>query len=93
MTTAPDMQPLPFLPLTLPQALKMIADALNEPVDAVHPERTRESMVGWDSMGVLMLTAELDDRFGVELAADDSRKMQSVNDILEFLRAKKLMRN
>lgn len=69
----------------------MIADALNEPVDSVHPERTRESMVGWDSMGVLMLTAELDDRFGVELAADDSRKMQTVNDMLNFLRERKLL--
>lgn len=87
MTTAPDTQPL-----TLPQALKMIADALNEPAEAIHPERSRASMVGWDSMGVLMLTAELDDRFGVELPAEDSRKMQSVNDILDFLRARKLMR-
>ena len=86
MTTAPDTKLL-----TLPEALKMIADALNEPFDAIHPERTRASMLGWDSMGVLMLTAELDDRFGVELPADDSRNMQSVNDILDFLRARKLM--
>ena len=86
MTTAPDTKLL-----TLPEALKMIADALNEPLDAIHPERTRASMLGWDSMGVLMLTAELDDRFGVELPADESRNMQSVNDILDFMRARKLM--
>jgi acyl carrier protein len=85
--------PSPPIPLTLLEALKMIADALNEPVDAVHPERTRESMVGWDSMGVLMLTAEFDDRFGVELAADDSRKMQTVNDVLTFLRERKLLQD
>jgi acyl carrier protein len=88
MTTNPPSSPVA---LTLPEALKMIADALNEPADAVHPERTRESIVGWDSMGVLMLTAELDDRFGVELAADDSRKMQTVNDLLNFLRERKLL--
>ncbi len=79
--------------LTLDQALQMLAEAFNEPVAEVHAGRQRDTMVGWDSMGALMLIAELDDRFGIELGADDSRKMRSIGDALEFLRARQLLRD
>ena len=74
-------------PLSLEQAMQMIADALNEPLGNIDCETQRASIVGWDSMGALMLIAELDDRFGIELSADDSRKMNSIDDILAVLRA------
>ena len=78
-------------PLNREQAMQMIADALNEPVGNIDSETQRASIVGWDSMGALMLIAELDDRFGIELSADDSRKMSSIGDILAFLRAQHLL--
>lgn len=71
----------------------MIADAFNEPADSLEAATTRESVQGWDSMGVLMLTAEIDERFGVELSAETSRGMQSVDDILRFLRQHDLVRD
>ncbi|MEQ1517385.1 MAG: acyl carrier protein [Usitatibacteraceae bacterium] len=77
--------------LTIDQALQMLAEAFNEPVDELPPERLRDTIVGWDSMGALMLIAELDDRFGIELPADESRRMRSIGDALEFLRAQKLL--
>ena len=79
--------------LTLDQALQMLAEAFNEPVANLRPERLRGTVVGWDSMGALMLIAELDDRFGIELVADDSRKMRSIGDALEFLRARQILRD
>lgn len=79
--------------LTLDEALQMLAEAFNEPVAELPPERLRDTIVGWDSMGALMLIAELDDRFGVELGADDSRRMRSIGDALEFLRARQLLRD
>jgi len=79
-------------PLTLEQACEMLSMAFNEPLAGIEPGRTRESILGWDSMGALMLIAELDDRFGVELTADDSRKMASIADVLQYLRSRQLLR-
>jgi len=51
----------------------------------VQPETARDSIPGWDSMGALMLIAELDERFGIELSAEASRQMRSVQHVLDFL--------
>lgn len=64
----------------------MLAEAFNEPLESVRPDVLRESLPGWDSMGALMLIAELDERFGIELTAEASRAMLKVSDALDFLR-------
>lgn len=71
--------------ITLAEALDMMADAFNEPLANVQPETPRDSLPGWDSMGALMLIAELDERFGIELSAETSRQMRSVQHVLDFL--------
>ena len=72
--------------LSTAEALEMLAECFNEPIESVVPEALRESLPGWDSMGALMLIAELDERFGIELTADVSRAMTRVSDALAFLR-------
>ena len=72
--------------MTQAEALAMLAEAFNEPLEKVVPEAPRESLPGWDSMGALMLIAELDERFGIELTAEVSRSMLKVSDALDFLR-------
>lgn len=37
-------------------------------------------------MGALILMAELDERFGIELTAGESREMVRVEDLLNYLR-------
>lgn len=69
----------------------MLAESFNEPLEAVTPEALRESLPGWDSMGALMLIAELDERFGIELTAEASRAMLKVSDALDFLRSHGLL--
>ena len=71
--------------LTTQQALEMMADAFNEPLANVRPETARDSIPGWDSMGALMLIAELDERLGLELQAEVSREMKLVQHVLDFL--------
>lgn len=71
--------------ITLDEALAMMADAFNEPLVNVRPETARDDIPGWDSMGALMLIAELDERFGIELSAEVSRQMRSVQHVLDFL--------
>ena len=68
------------------EALKMLADAFDEPVANLAPDVARDDIPGWDSMGALTLMAELDERFGIELTADESKMMSRVDDVLDLLR-------
>jgi acyl carrier protein len=72
--------------ITTPEALKMLSDAFEEPVANLRPEVARDDVPGWDSMGALTLMAELDERFGIELTADESKKMSRIDDVLQLLR-------
>jgi acyl carrier protein len=72
--------------LSRSEALDMLAECFNEVPASLTPARPREDIVGWDSMGALMLIAELDERYGLELTAEDSRAMRSVADALDFLK-------
>lgn len=72
--------------ITTSEALKMLSDAFEEPVANLRSDVSRDDVPGWDSMGALTLMAELDERFGIELTADDSKKMTRIDDVLQLLR-------
>ncbi len=67
-------------------ALAMLGDAFSEDAPLT-PAMLRDDVAGWDSMGALMLMAELDERFGLQLDADTSRAMRRVGDVLDYLRS------
>lgn len=73
-------------PISTAEALAMFSECFMEPVEQLNPGVLRESIPGWDSMGALMLIAELDERFQLELSAEESRTLQSVGDALAFLK-------
>lgn len=72
--------------VTVNDALAMLAECFNLPAQDVHADLQRDAIDDWDSMGALMLMAELDERFGIELTADVSRQMTNIGDVLAFLR-------
>jgi len=72
--------------ITTSEALKMLSDAFEEPLAHLRAEVARDDVPGWDSMGALTLMAELDERFGIELTADESKKMSRIDDVLQLLR-------
>jgi acyl carrier protein len=72
--------------ITTSEALKMLSDAVEEPVANLRPDVLRDDIPGWDSMGALTLMAELDERLSIELTADESRKMTRVDDFLQLLK-------
>ncbi len=72
--------------ISVSDALAMLADCFNLPVDEVHADLQRDTIDDWDSMGALMLMAELDERFGLELTAEVSREMTRIGDVLAFLK-------
>lgn len=79
-------------PMSSAQVLEMLAECFIENVDDLTVDRPRDSIAGWDSMGALMLIAELDERFGIELSADDSRAMTRVSHVFDFLTRHELLR-
>jgi acyl carrier protein len=73
-------------PISTSQALHLLAETFDEPVDRLAPATARDAIAGWDSMGALSLMAELDERFNIELTAEASRAMARVADVIELLR-------
>jgi len=73
--------------LTTNEVLQMLADCFAEPVEEIIPGRARDDIAGWDSMGALMLMAELDERCNLQLSAEQSKRLRSVADVLDYLRA------
>jgi acyl carrier protein len=78
--------------ITTTEALAMLAECFNLPPENVHAALEREAVDDWDSMGALMLIAELDERFGLELTAEVSREMTRIGDVLDFLRTHGVLR-
>ena len=72
--------------MTESEALALLAETFSEPVASLRPDTERAAIPGWDSMGALMLMAELDERFSLELTAETSKKMQRIADVLDYLR-------
>jgi acyl carrier protein len=72
--------------LTEEQALNWIAETFQEPPGRLTPGTTRQDISTWDSMGVLVLMAEMDEKFGILLTDADIQSMNAVEDILAVLR-------
>lgn len=68
------------------EVLAWVADVFQEPAEKITPESQRESIAMWDSLGVLTLMAELDEKFDLVVSDQDMRGMTKVGDILSLLR-------
>lgn len=56
---------------------------------SIDERRARGSIANWDSMGTLLLIAELDEKLGVILEAEEIEALTSVADLVTMLRSKK----
>ncbi len=72
--------------MTEAQALEWIAGIFQESPEGITPATRREDINTWDSMGVLMLMAGMDEEFNVVMSDDEMKNMQTVDDILAVLR-------
>ncbi len=68
------------------QVLDWLAEVFNEPRDMIRLETRRDAIASWDSLGVLTLMADLDDKFDLVLSDQEMRPMQAIGDILTVLR-------
>lgn len=72
------------------QLLQALATAFQESPDTLAESRTRDSIVAWDSMGTLMLIAELDERLHLTVEEEELKKLTSIGDIFTLLRQKQV---
>lgn len=73
--------------ITRTDALKMFEEAFAADPGTLAEDTLRADIPGWDSMGALMLIAELDSRFNLVLTPEQSRAMTSIGDALTFLKS------
>ena len=72
--------------MTQEEALKWISGIFDQPAGIITPKTSREEIANWDSLGVLTLMAELDEKHGIMLSDVELRAMTKADDILEVLR-------
>lgn len=72
--------------MTEGEALAWLARLFDEPVEKVKTDTARDSIVGWDSLGMLTLMADLDEKFDVQVGEQDVSGMTAVADVLNLLK-------
>ena len=74
--------------MTREETLLWLAEIFEESPDYIQPDRLREDVPTWDSVGVLNLMAGVDEKFGVVLSDKEIRAMTKVEDLLALLQQK-----
>ncbi|MFM1945475.1 MAG: hypothetical protein RI897_4457 [Verrucomicrobiota bacterium] len=69
------------------EALRWIAELFEEAPENVRADTPRSDIATWDSLGVLTLMADLNERFDIIMTAEQIGGMASVADLLEVLRS------
>jgi acyl carrier protein len=72
--------------MTVQETLKWIAELFDESLERISPETPRDAVPEWDSLGVLTLMADMDEKFGIVLTDDELQAMTKVEDIIQVLR-------
>jgi len=68
------------------EAIDWFAEIFEASASEISAQSQQQDIEGWDSMGVLTLMAELDDRFSINLTQDELESIDSISDLLDVLR-------
>lgn len=66
----------------------IIAEQLNVAEEEVNAESNFKDDLGADSLDLFELVMSLEEEYGVEIPSDDLEKIATVNDVMEYLKAK-----
>jgi acyl carrier protein len=72
------------------ELLGWLASVFQEAPESLDESRRRDSIPAWDSMGTLMLIAELDERLQMTFEEAELKKLASIGDIFELLRSRQV---
>lgn len=67
---------------------KVVVEMLEVEEDKVTPEASFVDDLGADSLDLIELITAVEEAFNVEIPDEDMGKMQTVNDAVEYIRAK-----
>ena len=67
---------------------EIIADQLNVNEDEIKAESNFKDDLGADSLDLFELVMSLEEEYGVEIPSEDLEKIATVNDVMEYLKAK-----
>ena len=67
----------------------IIAEQLNVNADEIKEESNFKDDLGADSLDLFELVMSLEEEYGIEIPSDDLEKIATVNDVIEYLKAKK----
>jgi acyl carrier protein len=68
------------------EVLDWLAEIFQESRANITVETARQDIAAWDSLGVLTLMAELDEKFDLVLSDSDMQAMKKIGDVLSILR-------
>ena len=71
--------------ISIDEALELLAEIFEEPIENITAETRRGDVEGWDSLGELSIMAEFDERFGIILDTKALDNFKLVSDLLEVL--------
>jgi acyl carrier protein len=66
----------------------IIADQLNVDEEKITLEASFKDDLGADSLDLFELVMGLEEEFGVEIPSEDLESIKTVNDVIEYLKAK-----
>ena len=72
--------------MTQDEVLNWLAEVFNEPLGSIAADAKKDDVGGWDSLGVLMLMADLDEKFAIQLDEKEIEGLQSVPDLMALLK-------
>ena len=65
---------------------QMIAEQLNCDADSITPETSFKDDLGADSLDLFELVMALEDEYNLEIPAEELQGMNTVGDVLEYMR-------
>lgn len=68
--------------------LTWCANLFNEPVESLTLETSHEDIEGWDSMGALLLMADLDELYDIQLDEGELTSLQTLGDIAKLIESR-----
>jgi acyl carrier protein len=68
------------------QVKEVVVEQLNANPDEVKPESKFVEDLGADSLDVVELVMALEEKFGIEIPDEDAEKIQTVEDVVKYVR-------
>lgn len=71
--------------MTRDEALNWVATVFEAPVGSLTDDTPQAQVPGWDSLGVLTMLADLDEKFKIQIDETQVKALGKVGDILALL--------